>query len=111
VQLCGLFAGESMFYRVSNASKVAFAALVPQLAVIGTTLFDCQVINLHTYQLGAVQVHRRDYLQLVQRALMVKTLHTGQKWPPQGPAAAAGVRTRWEFPLRVAEPFGNSGDS
>lgn len=81
VQHRGLFTGESMFYRVPNASKIAFAALVRQLDHIGTMLFDCQVINQHTARLGAILVRRRDYLTLLQLALRVTARYDGRIWP------------------------------
>lgn len=84
IQCRGLFAGESMFHLVDNASKVAFMALADQLKRIGIVLFDCQVINYHTYQLGAVQVHRRDYLRLLQQALKRESRFEEQKWPEEG---------------------------
>ena len=81
VQLHGLFAGESMFYTVSNASKVAFAALVAQLDFAGIMLLDAQVINEHTANLGAVQVHRSDYLAMLHYALNLRVRFHAQKWP------------------------------
>ncbi|HET6344279.1 MAG TPA: hypothetical protein VFH51_05060, partial [Myxococcota bacterium] len=84
VQVGGLFAGESMFYRVSNASKAAFAALLAQTDAIGTCLMDAQVLNHHTANLGAVQVRRRDYLMLLKRAVATRCLYDGSKWPASG---------------------------
>lgn len=81
VQVHGLFAGESMFYRVSNASKVAFAALVDHLERIGVPLLDAQVINPFTLQLGAVLVRRADYLHLLREALTIRTPCDGRPWP------------------------------
>ncbi len=88
VQLGGLFAGESMFHLVDNASKVAFAYLVGQLDHIGTVLFDCQVLNEHTANLGAVCVYRRDYLQALAYALAVPSLYGGKRWPREPPPPA-----------------------
>jgi leucyl/phenylalanyl-tRNA--protein transferase len=84
VHVDGLFAGESMFYHVSNASKVAFAALVYHLDALGVALFDCQVINLNTYNLGAALVHRDDYLRMLKIALKLPTPFSGQRWPELG---------------------------
>ena len=81
VQLHGLFAGESMFFTVSNASKVAFTALVAQLDFAGIMLLDAQVINDHTANLGAVQVHRSDYLAMLHYALNLRVRFHAQKWP------------------------------
>lgn len=85
VQLAGLFAGESMFFRVSNASKVAFAKLLEQLARVRTVLFDAQVINAHTARLGAVLIRREDYLYLLRRAMSARVRYEGQKWPAEPP--------------------------
>lgn len=84
VQVAGVFSGESMFHRVPDASKVAFAALAHHLYAIGVVLFDSQVINTHTHALGAVLVHRDDFLQLLHLARDVPTRYDGQRWPPAG---------------------------
>lgn len=85
LQLHGLFAGESMFHRVSNASKVAFAYLVRQLDTIGVRLFDAQVINDHTHRLGAVVVRRHDYIAMLKHALLLRTIFDGRIWPSEAP--------------------------
>lgn len=72
VQVGALFSGESMFHHAPNASKVAFAALAYHLRANGTAVFDSQVINEHTYRLGAVLVSRDDFLQLVAYATDAK---------------------------------------
>lgn len=92
VQLAGLYAGESMFFRVPNASKVAFAFLVEQLDRIGTILFDAQVLNAFTLQLGAVMVRRSDYLWLLRHALTVNAPHDGNRWSTE-PPGGGGPRT------------------
>ena len=84
VHVDGLYAGESMFYRVSNASKVAFAALCYHLDALGVALFDCQVINLNTFKLGAALVHRADYLQMLKLALKISVPFSGERWPLLG---------------------------
>ena len=58
----GLFAGESMFHRVSDASKVAVWATVELLRSGGGTLFDVQWCTPHLESLGAVEIPRADYL-------------------------------------------------
>jgi len=63
VAIGALFAGESMFSRVSDASKVALAALVERLRQRGYVLFDVQILNDHTARLGAIEVSRREYLR------------------------------------------------
>ncbi len=62
VAVGGLFAGESMFHRVTDASKVALAALVDRLRQRGFGLFDIQFVTDHTASLGAIAIPRREYL-------------------------------------------------
>ena len=69
VAVGGLFAGESMFTRVRDASKVALAHLMDRLRQRGFQLFDVQFLNDHTARLGAVEVPRREYLARLRRAL------------------------------------------
>jgi leucyl/phenylalanyl-tRNA---protein transferase len=63
VSLGGLFAGESMFYRARDASKVAVAFLFERLRQCGFELFDTQILNDHTASLGAQEIPRSEYLQ------------------------------------------------
>jgi len=58
----GLFAGESMFHRVSNASKVALCHLVGHLRARGFVLFDVQMVSAATKPLGAKAISRQEYL-------------------------------------------------
>jgi len=71
VAVGGLFAGESMFSRVSDASKVALAFLVGRLRERGFGLFDIQWRNEHTKRLGAVEIPRGEYLRRLRAALAV----------------------------------------
>jgi leucyl/phenylalanyl-tRNA--protein transferase len=57
-----LFAGESMFHRATDASKVALVALVDILRARGATLFDVQWTTPHLRSLGAVDIPRTEYL-------------------------------------------------
>lgn len=65
VSLGRMFFGESMFSRVSDASKVAFAHLAKQLEGWDFTLIDCQIPTRHLASLGAREVARRHFLDLV----------------------------------------------
>jgi leucyl/phenylalanyl-tRNA--protein transferase len=65
----GLFAGESMFTRVRDASKVALVACVERLRERGFVLFDVQFVNPHTQRLGATEIPRDEYLARLRRAL------------------------------------------
>jgi leucyl/phenylalanyl-tRNA--protein transferase len=64
-----LFAGESMFSRVSDGSKVALVALIERLRQRGYVLFDVQILNDHTASLGAVEIPRREYLRRLADAI------------------------------------------
>ena len=63
VSVGGLFAGESMFHRVSEASKVALHHLVGHLGERGYVLFDIQMVTPITEQLGARHISRDEYLE------------------------------------------------
>jgi leucyl/phenylalanyl-tRNA--protein transferase len=69
VAIGGFFAGESMFHRRTDASKIAFATLVHALRASGFELFDAQVMNPHLRSLGCVEVTRREYLDRLARAV------------------------------------------
>jgi leucyl/phenylalanyl-tRNA---protein transferase len=68
LRIGGLFAGESMFHRVTGASKVACWATVELLRLDGAQLFDVQWTTPHLRTLGAVDVTRPEYLQLLASA-------------------------------------------
>ncbi|MDD3595540.1 leucyl/phenylalanyl-tRNA--protein transferase [Sulfuricurvum sp.] len=63
VSVGGVFCGESMFAKVSNASKVAFAVLVDHLQEWGYDFIDCQVPTAHLKSLGAKEVSRKEFLK------------------------------------------------
>ena len=69
VAIGAFFAGESMFHRRTDASKIAFATLVHALRASGFELFDVQVMNPHLRSLGCVEVTRREYLDRLDRAI------------------------------------------
>jgi leucyl/phenylalanyl-tRNA--protein transferase len=69
VAVGGLFAGESMFHRSSNASKVALYYLVEHLKKAGFALFDIQMLTPITAQLGGITVTRREYLKRLAEAV------------------------------------------
>jgi leucyl/phenylalanyl-tRNA---protein transferase len=85
VSIGGLFAGESMFHRERDASKVALVELVRLLGEDGVSgrLLDVQWATPHLQSLGAVQMPRQDYLRMLAAALALPA-----------PAAFAGTRTR-----------------
>lgn len=69
VALGGAFFGESMFHQVTDASKVALAALVGRLRMQGYRLLDIQWVTPHLERFGAIEVPRRTYLKLLDEAL------------------------------------------
>jgi len=69
VRIGGFFAGESMFHRVTDASKVAVWATVELLRADGAALFDVQWCTDHLASLGAVAVPRDDYLDRLAAAV------------------------------------------
>jgi leucyl/phenylalanyl-tRNA--protein transferase len=69
VRIGGLFAGESMFHRERDASKVAMLATVEWLVATGATLFDVQWTTDHLRSMGAIDVGRDEYLRLLVHAV------------------------------------------
>jgi leucyl/phenylalanyl-tRNA--protein transferase len=71
VAIGGLFAGESMFSRRTDASKVALVGLVARLVKAGPAgrLLDVQWATPHLQTLGAVEIPRREYLRRLRSAL------------------------------------------
>lgn len=67
VDLGHVFCGESMFSKVSNASKVAFVALVEYLRMNDYSLLDCQVYNEHLESLGCREVEREEFMKILKR--------------------------------------------
>jgi leucyl/phenylalanyl-tRNA--protein transferase len=66
IRLGKVFFGESMFSKVSNASKYAFISYVQHLEQEGVQLIDCQVYTEHLESLGAHMISREDFVQLLQ---------------------------------------------
>jgi len=69
VAVGGFFAGESMFHRVSDASKVALFHLIDHLRKQGFVLFDIQMLTPITEQLGGVTIARAEYLRRLAEAV------------------------------------------
>lgn len=69
VTLRGAFFGESMFHRVTDASKIALAWLVERLRARGYALLDVQWVTPHLARLGAVAVRRARYRALLAAAM------------------------------------------
>ena len=65
VQLGGVFTGESMFHRASDASKVALVDLLDRFTTAGGGLLDVQLQTPHLASLGATELARHDFLDLL----------------------------------------------
>jgi leucyl/phenylalanyl-tRNA--protein transferase len=65
VDLGHVFCGESMFSKVSNASKVGFIALTNQLKSTNYKLLDCQVYNEHLESLGCREIDRTEFMKFL----------------------------------------------
>jgi len=74
VSLGGMFFGESMFTRISNASKAAFIVLADNLERLGFDLIDSQVYTGHLESLGAIEMDRDRFLATVRKSLIRETL-------------------------------------
>lgn len=68
VDLGGIFCGESMFSKVSNASKVALITFMQKFEKEGGRLFDCQVHSDHLVTLGAEEIPREEFMMYVETA-------------------------------------------
>jgi leucyl/phenylalanyl-tRNA--protein transferase len=69
VAIGGAFFGESMFHRVTDASKIALVALVEHLREQKFALLDTQWVTPHLQQFGAIEISRDHYLKLLRRAM------------------------------------------
>jgi leucyl/phenylalanyl-tRNA--protein transferase len=65
IELGTVFCGESMFSKVSNASKLAFITLVDHLKSENFKILDCQVYNDHLASLGCREIDRDDFMKLL----------------------------------------------
>ncbi len=63
------FFGESMFSKVSNASKVGFISFVKKLEAENFELIDCQIHSEHLESLGAAMIKRKYFLELIRKLI------------------------------------------
>jgi leucyl/phenylalanyl-tRNA--protein transferase len=84
------FFGESMVSRAPNASKVAIAALVARLRAGGFSLLDCQFMTAHLASLGAREIDRVDYMELLGEALSSTGSSAASSVPSPAVDAGAG---------------------
>jgi leucyl/phenylalanyl-tRNA---protein transferase len=69
VSIAGAFFGESMFHKMTDASKVALFALVERLRDRGFRLLDSQYVTGHLKTFGAVEIPRPEYMRLLKQAI------------------------------------------
>jgi leucyl/phenylalanyl-tRNA--protein transferase len=81
VSLGGCFFGESMFTRISNASKVAFVALAEHLQALNFNLIDCQVTTPHLLSFGAREIPRIRFLKELETSLAFPTIKNKWSFP------------------------------
>ena len=86
VTLGGAFFGESMFSRVTDASKVALAHLVARLRLGRFTLLDVQFITPHLARFGAVTISRARY-----RRMLAASFHAPAAWPDRALNGAEAI--------------------
>jgi leucyl/phenylalanyl-tRNA--protein transferase len=77
VAIGGLFAAESMFHRVADASKVALVALAQHARAVGVGLVDVQLPSPHLDSMGAVTLSRAAYLDALAAAVARPVNFTG----------------------------------
>ena len=85
VALGAAFFGESMYSRVTDASKVALAQLVARLRLGGFRLLDTQFVTDHLQQFGAIEISRAQYHRRLTAAIQLKA------YLPREPLAGAAV--------------------
>ena len=73
ISLGKMFFGESMFSRVSNASKIALYFLQKRLVDWEFSLIDCQMMNPHLQSLGAINMPREHFVDLVEKNSIITT--------------------------------------
>ena len=71
VRLGNVFFGESMFSKVSNASKYAFISFVEHLEKDGVKLIDCQVYTEHLESLGATMIERQLFCSMLDDLIVI----------------------------------------
>ena len=73
----GAFFGESMFHRVTDASKIALVALVQRLRSRRFALLDTQWLTPHLQQFGGIEISRNHYLRLLRSAVELPRKFSG----------------------------------
>lgn len=76
VSFRGAFFGESMFHKASNASKAAVVKLYEILKKNDFILFDIQMMTTHFELMGAIEISKKGYLEILERAMRVGKVFT-----------------------------------
>jgi leucyl/phenylalanyl-tRNA--protein transferase len=101
-----VFCGESMFSRMTDASKVALAWLVAALRRAGAELLDCQFITDHLASMGAIEITQAQYLKRLAKAQLVAVSGASAAGARTGAGtgadAAAGLAAEGFLPLPLA---------
>ena len=105
VSLGRAFFGESMFHRARDASKVALVHLVARLIAGGFELLDTQYVTEHLRSFGAVEISRRRYRAMLDKAIAGEPADF-LKLPVDRPSAA---RTRWRSSRSAANAVAMDG--
>ncbi len=79
VALCGAFFGESMFSRITDASKIALVYLVKRLKEREFTLLDTQYLTPHLERFGAREIPRSDYMKRLETSLNITCSFSGEE--------------------------------
>jgi leucyl/phenylalanyl-tRNA--protein transferase len=82
IALGKVFFGESMFSRATDASKVAFVYLVTQLQRWGFHVIDCQITTSHLVSLGATEIQRPRFVELLAHATKLPAINGQWKFDP-----------------------------
>ena len=69
IKLENIYFGESMYSKVSNASKIGFIHLVKDLSEKGVEMIDCQIKTDHLVSLGAREINRQEFLNILKKAI------------------------------------------
>ena len=83
----GVFTGESMFHLASDASKVALVDLTARLTEAGGCLIDVQMVTPHLASLGARDLSRAEFLDLLARSATTRSA-----WPPTASRSPVSAR-------------------
>ena len=81
VTMGGAFFGESMFHRITDASKIALAMLVTRMKQRGFVLLDVQFITQHLQRFGALEISREEYETLLHEAIKLPCRFDDEKKP------------------------------